>query len=352
MQALCHCLWSHNMTEWKMLQEVCDVSYRLVFPIILLMAMATNMINVAVLVRPHPPGRSGAATTTTLTYLLWLALFHCAICFTVIVSLSVRRRMGLTYAWAFYFAHVEEPLYNVFNCSCAYIILGVSTDRYQAVCRPHKYSTTQAYHRMVGRVAVAYALPVFMYLPSCFSQAPQYSDHHKGWLVAQGAIFHTHAWRIWSVSLEVLHRILPSILLVILNLQILLAVLRLKWSNVLVHRRLVSSVSNREQQIIYLLLALTLAFLVTNLPATCLKLVYLVQEKHCHTNVILEVGRTIANCIEMAGVCCDFFLYFLMNPQYRQSLYSLVLCVRCGCCTSFVTRRPLQNPPDQSPTHS
>ncbi|XP_042224425.1 probable G-protein coupled receptor B0563.6 [Homarus americanus] len=352
MQSFCHCLTIFNMTEgWQTLQNVCQVSYKQIFPFILMLAAVTNIINVAVLLRPvHRASRTTSMPTRT--HLVWLGLSHCVLCVTVTVALIVRKKVSLVYTWAFYLAHLEEPIYNMFNCSCAFIILGVSTDRYQAVCSPHKYSATLSYHKMPGRVALAYTVSAVMYFPSCFSQAPQYSDHHQGWYITKGAIFDTRAWMIWSVSLEVLHRFLPCALLVVLNLQILRAVVRLKFARTSVRTTARAGGSRCEQKIIYLLLTLTLTFLVINLPVAVLKTTYLVQGQHCHTNVTLEVVRSVTNCLELAGICSDFFLYFLMNPEYRRDVHSLMLCVfgLCGCCSSLTNCCPLQDSPDPHPT--
>lgn len=349
MQAFCHCLDSLNVTEERQaLHDICHVSYKLVLPVILLLATVTNLINVAVLLRANPTGRTNP--TPTRTYLLFLGLSHCFVCSVVIVGLAMRKRVGLTYAWAFYLAHLEEPLYNIFNCSCSYIILGLSTDRYQAVCRPHKYSVAKGYQKTPGRIALAYALPAVMYVPNCFSQSPLYSQRHQGWYIAEGAIFNTLAWRVWAVTLEVLHRIVPCAFLVALNILILIAVVRLKSTRASMRSKPKAGGSRREQRIIYLLLALTLTFLLTNVPATSLKLMAAIENQHCHTSLALEVARAVANCIEMAGICGDFFLYFVMNPEYRRDLHSLVLCLcrLCGCCAPLTARCPLQ---DESRDH-
>ncbi|XP_071527852.1 probable G-protein coupled receptor B0563.6 [Panulirus ornatus] len=359
MQSLCYCLHSLNVTEtWHALHDTCHVTYEQVLPVVMLVAVVTNVTNVTVLLlRAHPKGRP--SPTPTRRYLLSLGVSHCFVSGVVVVGLAVRRRVGVTYALAFYLAHLEEPLYHVFNCSCSYIILGLSADRFRAVCRPDAYSAAEAYGKAPVRIALAYALPAVMYLPSCFSLSPVYSARHRGWGVAEGPIFKTPGWRAWSVLLEVVHRIVPCVFLVALNLRILRAVARLKSTRASMMLRGEAARraggSRHEQRVIYLLLALTLTFLLTNVPATSLKMVYALQNQHCLTNLGLEVARAIANGVEMAGVCSDFFLYFVMNPEYRRDLHALALsaCRLCACCAPLTARCPVKEESgDQRSTQS
>lgn len=342
MHALCYCLASHNLTESEKLQQVCQVSYKFVLPVLLGVTALTNALNVMVLLRPRPSSRPHQNRTPARTYLLWLGLSHCAICGVVLVALSFRKRWGLTYAWAFYLAHLEQPLYGLFNCSCAYLIMGLSMERYRAVRQPHQYSNVESSRRRLIKILLAYALPAAFYLPKCFSHAVEYNEQQQGWRVAQGVIFDTVAWRVWSVLLELLHRVVPSVTLMVLHLFILRAVrqVQARRASMCVARQRRESTYSWDHQIMYLLTVLTAAFLVSNVPAAVLQLLYIAKADHCSTSLAAELARTVANCLEMMGVCCDFFLYFVMNSEYREDLRSLVMCVcaRCVCCSSLVKR--------------
>ncbi len=342
MHALCYCLASRNLTESEQLEQMCQVSYRFVLPVLLGMTALTNALNVVVLLRPRPSSRPQHSHTPARTYLLWLGLSHCAICAIVLVALSIKNRWGLPYAWAFYLAHVEEPLYGLFNCSCAYIIMGLSMERYRAVRQPHQYSAIESSRRRVVKILLAYAIPAAFYLPKCLSQAAEYNEQQQGWRVAQGVIFDTVAWRVWSVVLELLHRVVPSVTLVVLHLFILRAVrqVRARRASMCVARQRKDNNRSWEYQIMYLLTVLTAAFLISNIPAAVLQLLYIAKADHCSTSLATELARSVANCLEMAGVCCDFFLYFVLNSEYRQDLRSLVVCVcaRCVCCESVVKK--------------
>lgn len=342
MHALCYCIASRNITESEQLQEMCQVSYKFVLPVLLGLTALTNTLNVLVLLRPRPTTRPQQNRTPARTYLLWLGLSHCAICGLVLVALSIKKRWGLTYAWAFYLAHIEGPLYGLFNCSCAYIVMGLSMERYRAVGQPHQYSPVEGSRRRVIKILLAYVFPAVFYLPKCFSQAAEYNDQQQGWRVAQGVIFDTVAWRVWSVVLQLVHRIVPSITLVVLHLLILRTVRKVKArrASMCVATQRKESIHSWDQQIMYLLTVLTAAFLVSNIPAAVLQLLYIAKADHCSTSLAAELARTISNCLEMMGVCCDFFLYFVMNSEYRQDLRSLVKCVcsRCVCCSSLVKK--------------
>ena len=342
MLALCYCLAFRNLTETTQLQQVCQVSYLYVLPVLLGVTVLTNILNVAVLLRPRPNAR--ARQTPARTYLLWLGLSHCTVCGLVLLALSLGTRWGLSYAWAFYLAHVEQPLYGMFNCSCAYIIMALSMERYRAVRQPYQYSAVEKPLRRTTKILLAYVIPAALYLPKCFAQAAEYNEEQHGWRVTQGIIFDTASWRVWSVMLELLHRVVPSVTLVVLNVLILQAVRRVRAvrASMRVPRKRRESTHGWDNQIRYLLIVLTAAFLLSNVPAAVLQLLYTAEAIHCSTSLTSELARTVANCLEIMGVCCDFFLYFVMNSEYRRDLQSLVVCMcgRCGCCGILVRRCP------------
>nr|XP_027230451.1 uncharacterized protein LOC113822122 [Penaeus vannamei] len=171
MHALCFCLSTLNVTEDSALvADLCLIAYSRVFPVLLSLAVVTNVLNAVVLLSPHPGGRF--QPTPIRKYLLWITLSHCVICATVLLGIWVRDRVGLSYSWAFYFAHFEQPLYDVFNCSYAWIIVGLSRDRHQAVCRPHQYTVAASHARAAWRIALAYAFSALVYAPHCFAQEP------------------------------------------------------------------------------------------------------------------------------------------------------------------------------------
>lgn len=340
MHALCYCISSRNITESEQLQQMCQVSYKFVLPVLLGLTALTNALNVMVLLRPRPSTRPQQNQTPARTYLLWLGLSHCVICSIVLVALSLKKRWGLSYAWAFYLAHLEEPLYGLFNCSCAYIVMGLSMERYRAVGQPHMYSAVEGSGRRVIKILLAYVLPAAFYLPKCFSQAAEYNEQQQGWRVAQGVIFDTVAWRVWSVVLQLLHRVVPSVALVVLHILILRTVRQVQARRASMCVRKKEKTHSWDQQIMYLLTVLTAAFIVSNVPAAVLQILYIAKADHCSTSLAAELARTVANCLEMMGVCCDFFLYFVMNSEYRQDLRSLVMCVcaRWVCCNSLIKR--------------
>ncbi|XP_037795263.1 uncharacterized protein LOC119590659 [Penaeus monodon] len=324
MHALCYCLNTLNVTEDSALvADLCLIAYSHVFPVLLSLAVVTNVLNAVVLLSPHPGSRF--QPTPIRKYLLWITLSHCVICATVLLGIWVRDRVGLSYSWAFYFAHFEQPLYDVFNCSYAWIIVGLSRDRHQAVCRPHQYTVAASHERAAWRIALAYAFSVVVYAPHCFAQEPVFSAEHAGWHVTGTDLFSSRAWAAWAVLSQALHRLVPAAILVGLNTKILVAVSRLGNSSVRPGGRPGSSPSRRrERQITNLLLALTLSFLVTNVPAAAIKLVYIAMGQHCQIHAGMEIARSIANCLEMAGYSADFLLYFLMNPEYRRDLHGLL----------------------------
>ena len=318
MHALCLCIPSNSSAydeQYTQVAKVCDVAYIRIFPILLSVAIVTNTINAMVLIRVqnrHSP-------TPSRLCLFWLAVTHCLTCVPLLIGASIRDRTQVRYSWAIYFAHTETPMYNALNCTCAYIIVVLSVDRYKAVCGMHNYSLIQEFRNVPRRILLAYIIPFIVYIPICFVHIPMLNDDGKTYHIGGNeAVFDSIIWKIWAVLLQICHRIIPAIALTVINTKLLTTLTKLKR-----HREKTRKVSHRgrskrDRQLMRVLLALTIVFLLTNVPSGLHYIIYVFFEEVCDINYSMEVLRAVANCFEMTGYSCDFFLYFLMNKEYRR----------------------------------
>ncbi|XP_018021668.1 probable G-protein coupled receptor AH9.1 [Hyalella azteca] len=322
MHALCFCLPT-NYSEFAVntvvadLDRVCHIGYVNFFPVLLAMNVVSNTVNAVVLIRvqlKHSP-------TPSRLYLFWLAVTHCLTCIPVLVGASVRNRTNLPRGWAFYFAHIEVPLYNSLNCTCVFIIVGLSLDRYMAMIDLHKYSSLKEFRNVPRRIIFAYVCPLIIYTPMCFVHEPELNESGIDWRISDddSPLFSNKWFKTWAVISQFLHRLIPACLLTLINVRLLLALKKVSEKRSQMHKRSISR-SRRDGQLVHILFALTIIFIITSVPSGVLYIIYVVTDKACEINPSGEIVRIVGNCLEMAGYSCDFFLYFLINREYRMEL--------------------------------
>lgn len=74
--------------------------------------------------------------------------------------------------------------------------------------------------------------------------------------------------------------------------------------------------NEREVCLVFLLLAMTLLFYISSFPSALYKIIPL-EDK-------VNVFRAIADVLEVSGHVFNFFLYFLLSPEFRKTLLLLI----------------------------
>ncbi|XP_076034773.1 putative G-protein coupled receptor B0563.6 [Oratosquilla oratoria] len=299
------------------IQTLDTVTYSYVLPVLVALGTATNALNLWVLSRPSIQG-------ATYRYLFWLALVDLFVCLATFISLFHMDRACLSYGWALYFSCFEIPVINGLIGANVYIVTGLSIDRYLAVCQPLQYTTTRSLRGAALRISTSLVVAFGLYVPhGILYQKPEQTDEGC-WSIGAGDFTRETLWYMWEITVEICHRLAPSLLLAFLNLRVII-VFRREIS----HRRVLSRTSStarqeaQQRRFIYLLLAMILCFFVTNLPAAVLALVDYagtIESENCWP---LEVLRATANCLEMLNFSLNFPLYFIFNTEIRRSLTSM-----------------------------
>lgn len=255
-----------------------EVAYRYLIPALVSVNLFTNLVNVVILGslgrRQQRPQQQGQATT--FRYLLWLAVTDVFLSLFLVVALLHLKRDDLSYGWAFYYAHLETSILNALTSASAYIMLGLSVDRFVAVCYPRRYCSISAPRLANTRIGLSLLVPVLLYVPHCFSQEVICNTNGTGWDY-QGAAMASHtSWFVWQVMVELFHRLAPASLLLFLNIRIIYA-----FRKLLARRKNITSgkekegsgKAQQEQHLVYTLVAIVTTFLLSNLPAAVLALI-------------------------------------------------------------------------------
>lgn len=261
-----------------MVEVVYEVTYRYLIPTLVLVNLLTNLLNVVILGslgrRQQRPQQQGQATT--FRYLLWLAVTDVFVSLFLVAALIHLRRDDLSFGWAFYYAHLETPILNALTSTSAYIMVGLSVDRFVAVCYPRRYCAISAPGLANTRIGLSLLVPVLLYVPHGFSQQVICNTNGTGWDY-KGAEMASHpAWFVWQVIVELFHRLAPASLLLFLNARIIFAFRKLmaRRKNITSGKEKEGSgKAQQEQHLVYTLVAIVTTFLLSNLPAAILALI-------------------------------------------------------------------------------
>ncbi|XP_068241770.1 probable G-protein coupled receptor AH9.1 isoform X2 [Palaemon carinicauda] len=321
------------------------IVYQHVLPALIALAVLTNLLNVFMLWKVRMKQRQQKRTDmeTTYKYLMWLAITDLLASISLIPSLIHVDRTALPYGWAFYYAHFEIPLMNALTSASVYIVVGLSIDRFIAVCFPRRYRSVNAPRLAVVRITLSLVVPLLIYVPHSFYQRVVCSETGAGWTYkGVEALTGSLTWHVWEIIVELCHRMIPATILAILNMCIIVTfrkIMEQKESMVRAERfpkeekrPAESSRSQRERRLVHLLVAIVCCFLLTNLPAAVLALKDTAGSSF--GTFEHEIFRAIANCLEMLGFSLNFVLYFFFVSDMKKVLLDTLTFIQSKLCCS------------------
>ena len=256
----------------------------------------------------------------------------------------------------FYFTYVDIALGNMFITTSGFIILLLSIDRYRAIVHP-----TWRRDPAPGRT-ITFAL-----ICSFVLQTPRFFEKHivhrcvrvfpvnnvtllGGKCQCGGAfsflgkecryetevekdIVGSYPWIVYTVLSELIMKIIPAILLVVLNNRIIRKVKKTRAAVMRkfededqaragkifgIFKRNKQIISKRDQNLIDLFYALYFSFLLTNLPMAVVRIL-----SGCgfdEENVVFHEFRILSNTLEALFAASNFYLYCLCNVQIRRKV--------------------------------
>ncbi|CAN7993920.1 unnamed protein product [Ixodes hexagonus] len=300
------------------------IAYGNVSLVIITLGILGNLVNLAVLTRPNLKG-------VTFTYLTWLATSDL-----LVLAISVFSMMRLhdsqprNYAAAFYSAHAELPLVNALMASNVFLVVAVTVDRYCAVCTPTRYSKFHNARRARLSIVLAYGAAALLYLPSIFRKRPVLVwdgvANRTMYVSFENLSVARHpAFRVYLIVREVLVRIGPVIIVLVLNTIIIFTFRNLTRKREQLSKGAVyySKRLTRERRLVVLLGAIVVLFCVCMTPAAVLRVL---NSDDLEVHYGFQVFRAIANDMEMANFAANFYLYCLCSSDIRDTLVRLFRC--------------------------
>lgn len=268
-------------SEFQEVKMVKFVAYSVVFPVIIVLGVIGNVINLIVLTRPSLKG-------VTFVYLSWLAISDLAVL--LMGSVSMLRLAGIhakDYSTAFFFAHLEMPLVNAFMASSVFLVVAVTIDRYWSVCLPTRYADIHNDRQARVAITMSFVFAFLLYIPVAFQKYPvpfvkmttnatiNRTINPIEFYACEWSEVSTHpAFKVYLFVKEVAVRVGPAIVVVILNTCIIITFRRLQKKRASL---LGSSAEGKrlaeEQRLVILLVAIVIMFLICMTPAAILTVI-------------------------------------------------------------------------------
>ncbi|XP_069948054.1 dopamine D2-like receptor [Cherax quadricarinatus] len=214
------------------IQYMGHIAYGVVAPVIISFGILTNVLNLVVLTRPSLRG-------PTFRYLKWLAVANLLVCVVLLPFTLHSHATPVPYPAALYFAHVEVPVGNALIASSVYIVVGLSIDRFVAVCFPRNYRNLHSHYVASLRIALSFIMAFIMYIPMAFHRmvvpaAPAYPGRY---LIKENLRVVSARWfLVYEYLLEICVRFAPAILLAVLNTWIIIEFKRISRRRQLLSR--------------------------------------------------------------------------------------------------------------------
>ena len=269
--------------------------------------------------------------------------------------------INIEFETKFYFTHFDIALGNTFITTSGFIILLLTLDRWRAIVHPTwDRDTSPALSiclalisslliqvprfwekKIVNRCVRVNAVNNLTLLGGKCQCGGAYSflgTDCRYETETEEEIVGSYPWIVYTVLTELIMKIIPAILLVVLNNIIIRKVKKtraavaaakscnaeqgeaLKRRVFKIFRRRQHIISKRDRNLIDLFSVLYISFLVTNLPMAVVRIL-----SGCGFNMedrIFHEFRTLSNTLEALFASSNFYLYCLCNVQIRRKVTS------------------------------
>ncbi|XP_066961376.1 probable G-protein coupled receptor B0563.6 [Macrobrachium rosenbergii] len=310
-----------RICKHKELDEIYSVVFEVVFPVLIVLGIISNVVNLIVLTRPRMMNK-------IYRWLRTLAVVD--ICLCVLTTPVCMANSGHTPSGV-----VLAKYYSMFGWSLSigsqivsfYLMVWFAYDRYLAVCCHERYPKSLRYEKFRGRVIFTITFVVILYAPTMFVGLVCPVD--GGWKPLDGYRNIEEGWyKAYSWIREIFSRLVPAGFMTIFNIKIALRLKHLRSIRDGFANGVPPSRRDKERKLVVLLFWVTAFFYIYNTPVAVYYLVFLNHDilPADRENDVLTFG-VISNLVQMIGNVSNFTVYFFINPEYQKTLKGL-------CCRS------------------
>ncbi|XP_017775163.1 PREDICTED: probable G-protein coupled receptor B0563.6 [Nicrophorus vespilloides] len=319
------CPWSNTTWSEDPETEVLRrYSYGVALPAICLLGIVGNILNLVVLTRRNMRGTAYIYMRGYSAAALLAILFALPFAWRVLIHKESGRWESSVLA--FYHAHLELFLGNGCLGVGVLMLLALTLERYVSVCHPgHARPILGPPRRAVLLIPAATFL---LYLPAAFrSEVNTCRLYPGGPLIFRRqevtAVAGHPLYGIYTILLEMVFKVVPTILLAALNLRILLVYRRSceRRRRMTLSRTASGDEDPRkfaeERRLVLLLGSTSILFLVCVSPMVILNVT--ITEDNL-ARYPYQVFRALANLLEVTNYSITFYIYCLFSEDFRNTL--------------------------------
>ncbi|XP_018336472.1 probable G-protein coupled receptor AH9.1 [Agrilus planipennis] len=321
------------------------VAYTILSPIIIIVGIICNCINLLVL--SYPSVMKGAAKI----YLRALAIADlCALLGLVPVLQRLNKVHNQTLTAAFYYAHLEVFLVEVFIRFSTFIVVCMSFDRYLAICLPEKFNDFHSTKFALKLVGCCFVIATIITLPLIFIKVPCILTERHGlelWDTKENPkVTHHYLWNIYIWCYELIAAYGVFLIIAFCNLSIIGrfqaymkkknelhnttaqtipengAIVKSNDGNVYIQKRK----QREENRLVFTLQLIVLLFFLTMTPSVALSIIYYTT-RDIRDFFRFSVLRAVGNNLLMLYLTLNFFIYSFCHKQFRIAVKKLF----CRC---------------------
>ncbi|KAI8126825.1 hypothetical protein FF38_03110 [Lucilia cuprina] len=296
-----------------------EYSYGIILPIICALGIIGNVLNLIVLTRRNMRGTAYIYMRAYSTAALLAIVF--AIPFGIRMLVHKDRGQWEEFGPAFYTAHLELFLGNGCLGVGVMMLLILTIERYVSVCHP---SFTRPVMGPPGLIVFLTTMITFViYLPSVFRGelikcVLQTDGRFVYFRRDNNAFLRTIFYSIYKVMLEVLFKLIPTVLIAGLNLRIMMVYRQTCEKRRKMTSSRASYIKDAEERRLFLLLGSTsILFLVCVSPMAIL---HMTIASEVLPSFSFQVFRALANLLELTNYSITFYIYCLFSEDFRNTL--------------------------------
>lgn len=238
------------------------------------------------------------------------------------VPISVDDRVhdrGRSLNAANYHAHFGWTLSSIAEVMGYYLMAWFAFDRYVATCHPQKYVLCKKPQEFCRRILATAVCVILLYIPTI--AVGYVLSCPDGWVPVDGySELQSKGWyRYYVVVREMFSRLFPGIVITFCNISL---IIRLRKPSVASSTD--SDPSTKDLRLTVLLGCITVCFYLFNVPF----MIKVLSNYHLmDIDVNTDTYSALSSLLKMLGTLYNFFLYFVVTPDFRQTMTEMV----CAC---------------------
>lgn len=329
-------------------------SYGIIVPIILAIGVFGNVVILIVLSAPVFRG-------IAYLYLSGLALAHIGVTLSwIMITLRLGYGMNSNYLSAFYHAHLELVILNAFSAASIFIMVCLIVDRYIFVFFPARIRTGST-RKNVNSFILSSFIAGFVISSPLSVMRIVYAEQDGPFTLRENvSVTQSEIWKVYIWTMEIIVRICPSILFIVLNSLVMKRFLQLNAQDRQFHAATDKFRANNapdtsllsrnrgykeEQHLAILTTTMILCFFVTTIPSGLTPILY--ANHHPLDYLAYQTFRVFSAIVELSNYAIYILIYLICSAEFRRELLR-ILQGRCNENTGQDVDQPIGEIEDYS----